>query len=172
MTSFARQVQRRNVRAAAREYARSVPAEYRRTLFHGTIASSVSAIKREGLRAVYGPPPFLSDDADRAAGYALRAVCLDLHERGLAGSPGSAKKMAIITIRADVRELVEDGAHSGDYAAPDGVPAAFITGVRFIDAHYLVPPEAEVADYARRTLLAREIENAAAAARPYSEVSA
>lgn len=146
-----------------------MPPEHRLTIYHGTIQTDVAAIRREGLRSLYGAPPFLTDDEDRAAGYALRAVCLDLDQRGKADCPAAARQMAVVTVRADVRQLVADPAHEGDYAAPEGVPAASITRVRLITSYDMVPPAREVREFALLTLTARSLENKFAPLRPYAD---
>ena len=143
----------------------------RATLFHGTTETAVDAIRAEGLRSVHGTPPFLATDRQRAAGYALRCACLDLHERGFAERPEMAVRIAIVVVRVDVGGLVDDPAFAGDYCAPHGVAPACIRDIELHDVRDQVPAAAEVREYAMLTLAARRFEVANAALRPYSKAA-
>lgn len=164
-----------SARAVRREAERRERKRLRRdgvTLYHGTTEALVPRIRREGLRAVHGTPPFLTDDEQRAAGYAMRAICLNLHERELAGRPELAPKLAIVTVRVDRARIVADPAHEGDYAAPDGVSACLIAGVRVLDVREQVPSPAVVTEFAELTLLARDCEHWWREVRPYARSGA
>jgi hypothetical protein len=142
-------------------------------LFHGTTEPLARIIQREGLIVVDGSTaPFLTIDEDRATGYALRACCLHLYERGLTDRPALAPRAAVITFTVGPDEIVPDPAHDGDHAAPNGLPADRIVNVRVLDLRERIPSADVVRDQARRMLHARATERQLAVWRPYSQTTA
>jgi hypothetical protein len=138
-------------------------------LFHGASGPVARIIQREGLCAVDGSTaPFLTADSARAEGYAVRAVCLQLYERGLADRPARAPLGAVITFTTAADEVVADPARASDFTAPAGLPADRIVSVRAIDLSSRMPSADAVSDYARRILHARATERQLAVWRPYS----
>jgi len=172
VSSDARAARRRAARAARRPPAAPAPL----VLHHGTIEPFVEAIRAEGLQGVHGVPPFLCSSRSRAAGYGLRAACLELVEQGHVDRPELAPKVAIVTVRVSpdvgtnaqrAAHLVVDPAHDGDYAAPGGVPASSIVNIEVLDLRKQMPDPQEIEEYAALTIRARAFENTWAGLRPY-----
>jgi len=145
-------------RQAARRAAK-VPAGERMIVYHGTTAALARAIRRAGLRPRDGLGPWVTSDEQRAAGYAVRAVCLALVEAGHADQPHRAAHAALLTVTADRRRLVADQADDSDYVVTGGAPPAWLTVTAF-DARPWLPDAAGIREYAALALEARAWEPA------------
>ena len=126
------------------------------TVFHGTSEDRLGQIRREGLRPQDGVGPFVTDDKQRAAGYAVRACCVELHARGLT-EVRQARRAVVLTLRADRCELVADAAYGGDFLLPGGCSWEQIRGALKFAAKGHVT-DAEVEEYAKLGALAHKIE--------------
>lgn len=153
MTSPARKIRREAERRAREALAQSGVA-----VFHGTTASLYDAIRRNGLRAPTGPAVFVTTDRERAAGYAIRAVCLEMVERGVADQPDLAPRALLVTARVEPDRLAPDPACDGDFLLRDGAPNSNITGRLVFDSREWLPDEDGIREYAELTLLARQVE--------------
>ena len=125
-------------------------------VYHGTCESQLPAIRREGLRPQDGVGPFVTDDESRAAGYAVRAACVELFARGLT-DVRRARRAVVLELLVDRRQLVADSAHRGDSLLVDGCPWPSVR------RHYTFDPAGHVRDdevegYAKRAAMARSME--------------
>jgi hypothetical protein len=131
-------------------------------LWHGTSAVHRKAILAHGLRPSAGVAVFVTGDEERAAGYAARAVCVELHRRGV-----HALKLAkpALVLGLDVHEdhVEIDPSHRGDFAMIDGCPAECIVSLCEFDARRWLRP-GDVARYGELAALARSVEGLRAVA--------
>ncbi|MDP2711617.1 MAG: SEC-C metal-binding domain-containing protein [Solirubrobacteraceae bacterium] len=143
-------------RQAERERARLADAQSV-TVYHGTCESRLTAIRRDGLRGQNGVGPFVTDDENRAAGYAVRATCVELHSRGLT-DVRRARRAVVLTLRVDRSALIADPAHAGDALLAGGCTWEHVRdSFAFAPAGHV--SDSEVMGYAARAALAQGVES-------------
>lgn len=144
-------------RSAARQRARHAlrQADTLR-LYHGTCSSRLPSIRQQGLTIQAGVKPMATPDSLRATGYALRACCVDLIDRGLT-DPAKAKPPAVLTLHVPAEEVKVDT--HGDYVL-DHCPRSYIRQIKVRPELLAALPRnpADLRDYAHRAGLARAVE--------------
>ena len=127
-------------------------------LYHGTTSVHRQRILHRGLqpRGEGRVPLFLTADEQRAAGYAARAVCVELHRRGLHHLK-FAKPALVLVLGVPDDLLIADPAEPGDYAVDGSIPAAWITRSYEFDARRWLRP-GDVRRYGKLAGMARAVE--------------
>lgn len=126
-------------------------------LYHGTTAHLRARILRRGLMTIAGIPLFLTTDEQRAQGYAARAVCVELHRRGVRDLDAARPALVVEVDVPDGVELTRDPADPTDRVIRRGIPPSWISRHYTFDARpYLEQEDIEM--YAKLAARARALE--------------
>jgi hypothetical protein len=128
------------------------------TVFHGTTATRQASILTDGLRPVAGVGPFVTADEQRARGYAVRAVCAELCERGRPDARTDLPASLVVRLRVDPASLAADATDTTDHLLGGGCDPVAVVGTYTFDPLPYMPDEAGVRGYGGRVQMARSLD--------------